>query len=692
MSNTASKPNRPATGRFWVLVLLTAIGLGLLIYSVYGTRQRTPLRVGQPSPQTFVAPVATQVEDRIATQRERLAAREQIETVYSSDPQMTALVSASVTSSGLPPVVVDEVISRYREPAGIRASFIPTLIEEMVALAPPERQRETRLVLERRLLATSVPNDRLTQAARDAAFNAVAPVMQSLEAGQVIIDEGDLLSEDQLRVLDSLGLYSARAEAISQTAWIVVGVAILTLLLVAPLVLLRRAILARLTFRKLAFLVVLTLVVLLLQRMAVLVSPHFLFALMAPMVVAALLGSRAGILLGAWIGLAMGVLVPASPVIALVATMVGSAGAALVAVASRNRLWLILAGVVGGVSAGLSMFALVLVAGGMTLGAAVTGALLLAAGGLLAGVLTLGLLPVAESGFGFLTDFRLIELSSPTHPLLQRLIAEAPGTYQHSLIISNLVEQAVKNVGGNALLARVGALYHDIGKMRRPHFFVENQFTGENPHDRISPHLSYLIITSHVRDGLELLRSNHMPEELEPYVAEHHGTTVLSYFFKRALEEGQVEELNFRYPGPRPGSKESAVLMLADAAESASRTLSDPSPSSIRSLIDRLIQQRQQDGQLDEAPLTFQDLEVIASTFERMLTAILHRRISYPSAEEVRGLKRVRAAQSDTYSAPSTEVKVPPTASSRKEAPANSAAKDDGADRTTGRDGTVPAR
>src|SRR5690554_1726487 len=142
MSSTASRPNRPATRRFWVLVLLTAVSLGLLIFSVYGNRQRAPLRVGQPSPQTFVAPVATQVEDRIATQRERLAAREQIETVYSSDPQMTALVTASVTSSGLPPAVVDAVVSRYREPSGVRASEIPDLIEQALAIAPPERRRD----------------------------------------------------------------------------------------------------------------------------------------------------------------------------------------------------------------------------------------------------------------------------------------------------------------------------------------------------------------------------------------------------------------------------------------------------------------------------------------------------------------------------------------------------------------------
>nr|MDQ3398864.1 HDIG domain-containing protein [Deinococcota bacterium] len=215
------------------------------------------------------------------------------------------------------------------------------------------------------------------------------------------------------------------------------------------------------------------------------------------------------------------------------------------------------------------------------------------------------------------------------------------GSYQHSLIIANLVDQAVTNIGGNALLARVGALYHDVGKLRRPQFFAENQFSGDNPHDRLSPHLSYLIITSHVRDGLELLRDYKLPKALEPFVLEHHGTTVLSYFYKRALEDSdRLDEFNFRYAGPRPRSKETAVLMLADSVESASRSLTEPSQGSIRALIDRLIAQKLQDDQLAESPLNFHDLEVIANTFERMLTAVLHRRISYPSPEEIRGLKR----------------------------------------------------
>ena len=264
-------------------------------------------------------------------------------------------------------------------------------------------------------------------------------------------------------------------------------------------------------------------------------------------------------------------------------------------------------------------------------------------GGVLAGILALAALPLTESNLGFLTEFRLLELMSPSNPLLQKLLLEAPGSYQHSLIISNLVEQAVKNIGGDALLARVGALYHDVGKLKRPQFFTENQFAGDNPHDHISPHLSYLIITSHVRDGVDLLREYGLPKALEPFVNEHHGTTILAYFYKRALEGSDtIKELNFRYAGPRPQTKETAVLMLADAVESASRTLSEPTQGSIRAMIDRLIEQRLQDDQLAESPLNFHDLEVIANTFERTMTAILHRRVNYPSTEEIGRLKRDR--------------------------------------------------
>jgi len=678
---SSSARTTPTGGsKYWLLSLTALVCLAALLYSVYGTRQRSPLRLGQPSPQTFIAPVDTQVIDWLATQRERQAARAQIETVYTSDPELKSLVQAAVGSSGLPPVVIDAVISRYQQPAGVKAEAVPELIASAAALAPEDRQREARLVLERRLVATSVPNDRLTQAAREAAAGAVPAVMQSLEAGQVIVSEGEPLNEDVLRVLDTLGLYSAQADAATQTAWIVIGCLALALLLTAPLWMARQRLLDRLTPNQAIFLVAITLLALGAQRLAVMASPHFLFVLLAALTASALLGINAGLLWSAWLALAVGLLVPAAPLLAMATTLVGSVVASLVVQTLRTRVALPVAGAAGGLVAGLTLLAIVVTSGGMALSSALAGAAFLFGGGLLAGVMALGLLPVAESVFGFLTDFRLLELSSPSERLMQRLIAEAPGTYQHSLIISNLVEQAVKNIGGNSLLARVGSLYHDVGKTRRPQFFVENQFTGENPHDRLSPHLSYLIVTSHVRDGIELAREYGLPRELEPFIAEHHGTTVLSYFYKRALEEGQVEELNFRYPGPKPQSKETAVLMLADAIESASRTLEDPSPSTIRALIDRLFEQRRQEEQFSESPLNFNDLEVIATTFERMLTAVLHRRINYPSAEEIRGL---RTSRSGTQAAKPRPQKAPHHAE---------AGEVDADGRDSGRDVPLPTR
>ncbi len=324
----------------------------------------------------------------------------------------------------------------------------------------------------------------------------------------------------------------------------------------------------------------------------------------------------------------------------LLVVLGGGTAALLLARAFQTRASLLVAGVLGGAAGSVSFAVYTALAGGFgTLSVAVSLAWILG-GGLLSGILALAALPLAESNLGFLTEFRLLELMSPSNPLLQRLLLEAPGTYQHSLIISNLVDQAVGNIGGNALLARVGALYHDVGKLRRPQFFTENQLAQDNPHDRVSPHLSYLVITAHVRDGVELLREYGLPATLEPFVTEHHGTTVLAYFYKRALEGSEgVQELNFRYAGPRPQSKETAVLMLADAVESASRTLSEPSQGSIRAMIDRLIEQRLQDDQLAESPLNFRDLETIANTFERQLMAILHRRVSYPTADELQRLR-----------------------------------------------------
>ena len=253
--------------------------------------------------------------------------------------------------------------------------------------------------------------------------------------------------------------------------------------------------------------------------------------------------------------------------------------------------------------------------------------------GLFSAVLTIGFLPYLESIFSITSSIRLLELSNPNQPLLRRLLVEAPGTYHHSIIVGNLAEAAVEAVGGDALLARVGSYYHDIGKLKRPYFFTENQFTEENPHEKIAPTLSTLIITAHVKEGVELAREGKVPEIIVDLIRQHHGTDLVKFFFHRAAEndkEEQVEEKDFRYPGPRPQTKEAAIIMLADSVEAAVRSLARPTPARVEQLVRRMIKERLNDGQLDESDLTLKDLDKVADAFVRVLSGIFHTRVEYP--------------------------------------------------------------
>jgi len=256
-------------------------------------------------------------------------------------------------------------------------------------------------------------------------------------------------------------------------------------------------------------------------------------------------------------------------------------------------------------------------------------------GGGLSAVLMIGTLPFFENYFGVITAVKLLELANPNQPLMRRLLLEAPGTYHHSAIVANLAEAAVEAVGGNSLLARVCAYYHDVGKLKRPYFFIENQLSGDNPHDKISPTLSVLILTSHVRDGVELAREARLPQPVIDCIREHHGTTLVSYFYSRASETGKDEQIleeDFRYDGPQPRARETAIVMLADSAEAAVRSLQRPTPSRIEQVVRRVIRERLDDKQFDNCDLTFQDLTTIGDTLARMLTGVFHPRVEYPDA------------------------------------------------------------
>lgn len=252
----------------------------------------------------------------------------------------------------------------------------------------------------------------------------------------------------------------------------------------------------------------------------------------------------------------------------------------------------------------------------------------------ISGVFLLGVLPIIENMFRIMTPYGLAELADHNQELLRRLMQEAPGTFNHSLTVSHLCENAAEAIGANPVLARVGAMYHDIGKLLRPMFFVENQsFYGiENPHNSCTPRFSKMLITAHPKDGLELAKDAHLPQVITNFILQHHGTSLVSYFYNEALKEEGAENVNeeqFRYPGPKPNMKETAILMIADAVESAVRAAKNPSNEEIDAIINKIIKERLNDGQLSDSPLTLKDLKTIGETFSRMLRGMHHKRIKY---------------------------------------------------------------
>lgn len=259
-------------------------------------------------------------------------------------------------------------------------------------------------------------------------------------------------------------------------------------------------------------------------------------------------------------------------------------------------------------------------------------------GGILVGVIATGILPLVEMAFGFTTDIKLLELASLDQPLLKELMVRAPGTYHHSVIVSNLVEASAEAINANPLLAKVAAYYHDIGKMRKPLYFIENQANRENKHEKLAPSMSSLILISHVKDGIELAREHRLGKEIIDIIQQHHGTSLIQYFYQKAREQAekkgtktaQVKEEDFRYPGPKPQTKEAGLIMLADVVEAASKTLVDPTIARVQGMVQKIINRVFSDGQMDECELTLKDLNKIAKSFNKTLSGMFHHRVDYP--------------------------------------------------------------
>ena len=301
---------------------------------------------------------------------------------------------------------------------------------------------------------------------------------------------------------------------------------------------------------------------------------------------------------------------------------------------ARKRIEIIKAGIITGIIQAVSLIFI----DGLWLALPIR-YLLLLINGLASSIIVLGVLPIFEYLFKTITNVGLLELADTSHPLLQRMALEAPGTFHHSLTVGNLSENACNAVGANGLIARTGAYYHDIGKLTKAEYFSENQNIHENKHETLSPTMSKLVIMNHVKEGVDLAKKYKLNPMIIDFIKQHHGTSLVYYFYRRALEnserEEEVQEEIFRYPGPRPKTKETAIVLLADSTEAAVRVLKEPTPSKIREETHKIINDKFIDGQLNESNLALNDLEKISEVFIRILTSIYHSRISYPEPKNL---------------------------------------------------------
>ncbi len=554
-----------------------------------------------------------------------------------SSTQLTAAVSKayselqSVMQAGVEPAQADT--ARQQITSAAAAAAAPAALDALVgSLAAGDLQ------------INKTEDVAAYNAAVRAAKAAVKPVY--IPAGAVIVRSGDQVSPTDISILTAAGLLNTGG-----TFGVLAGAVALALLLLALcwafLSQFYRAVL-RDEVRLVLFgsLVVASLATV---RLGHALSPFLAPTPWAAMLASVAFGPSIAIFVGGVTGLGAG-LIDHNLTVAACA-LVGAWTAVFALWRVRQRSDLLRAGLYSAVAETVAVLVLVGLFLGQSTGASTTllspalantpplllDVIATAFTGILSGVLAIGTLPYAEV-LGVLTPFQLLEMGNPSQPLLRRLLIEAPGTYHHSLMVGNLAEAACEQVGGDALLVRTAAYYHDIGKMKRPAFFVENQQGGRNPHDDLPPRLSAQIITSHVRDGVDLARQSRLSRELVHFIRTHHGTTLVQYFYHSACREQEanggepVSESDFRYPGPLPSTRESAVLMLADGVEAAVRSLQHPSEEEIEATIRHIIRDRLEDGQLESAPLTLADLHAIEVTFLRTLVGVYHTRIQYPES------------------------------------------------------------
>lgn len=682
------KQRKVRRGSAAVLFLL----LFSLIMAVQFVPEKSSVVVGQVSPKTFKAQKNLVFEDKEKTSEQRRLAAEKVEKVYTKDPQVSIAVQKDISDlfnrvgeiqgdagldaaakaaklkAVLPFVIPEDDINGLADFEAKDTLAVENIVNglvgnimdsgsgivqdrleeakktlygqvEGIGLAGPY-DSFSKGVVDRFLRPNTFVNYELTQQKQEEAMAAVPPNMISVKEGEKLIGEGEIVTEEHYVKLQALGLIREKPPLTT-----VLGIFLLVaMLMTAVLIYLYQQ--NREIYEHAGYLYLLGIIVLVVMGVgkaiiAINVTqwPEFgaQFGYMVPvaaagMLISILLDSRLAVLMVAVLSLLLGVMTENQLRFGLVGLIGGIAGVYSVSKLSQ-RGDLVRAGFYTSGANVVAIFIVGLVNGSPLALLISTSLALGALNGILSSILTNGSLPFLENTFHITSPVRLLEISNPNNALLKRLLTEAPGTYHHSIIVGNLAESATDALGGDSLMVRVGAYYHDIGKCKRPYFFIENQMTADNPHDKITPSLSTLILTSHVKDGVEMAREHKLPRGIIDIIEQHHGTSLVSYFYHKALENDRnetVTEEEFRYEGPKPRTREAAIVMLADSVEAAVRSLQNPTQGRVEGLVRRIIKDKLNDGQLEECDLTFKDLNVIACAFVRVLSGIFHNRLEYP--------------------------------------------------------------
>ncbi|HDK26925.1 MAG TPA: HDIG domain-containing protein [Candidatus Atribacteria bacterium] len=473
-------------------------------------------------------------------------------------------------------------------------------------------------------------NEKETEKRRQEAISSVKEVKKTIQKGQIIIRKGEIATSEDIAILNVLGLQNPEFNYTN-----VIGIILITSILVILVVLYLSYFHPGIyeDINKLMLLSIISIFTILLAKLISPVSGYIIPIAAASMLIAISLDTKMALLITVFLSFLLSFILGGDINYILVAVISGIVAIYSIRKATQ-RSSLTRAGLmVAGINV-ITISALGLINNEgyyIILKEDLWGIL----NGFLAVILTIGTLPFLESFFDITTSFKLMELSNPNQPLLKKLIVEAPGTYHHSIVVGNLSETAAERIGGNGLLARVGSLYHDIGKIKRPYFFTENQEAYKNVHDDLEPSLSALVIASHVKEGVELAKKHKLPKDIIDIISQHHGTGLITYFFHRALKENgsttdKIAEENYRYSGPKPQTKEAGIILLADSLEAATRSLTNPTPTRIKTLVKEMIQKNLENGQLEECDLTLKDLNKIGDSFSRILIGMFHTRVEYP--------------------------------------------------------------